>query len=313
MICAAALSSRFFIRRRKACIVRLAAVGSLRYNGGNGDEGGCMMLHEIGEKDYCCAYLPRAPRVGEDVILAYREDRVLFCGASLPKVGDVDVDEALLQYLFSISGVAFFLPAEAPLENGALHYERTRSMRQLLPQWLAFAGMTGLHLSVWYENNHYCGHCATPLVHKEDERALVCPHCGRVIYPNIAVAVIVGILDGERLLLSRYAAGGYRNYALIAGYVEIGEPLEDAVRREVMEEVGLNITNIRYYTSQPWGFSQTLLVGFFADLDGASGVQVERRELSEAVWMARDEMPESDARISMTAQMMEAFRLGASL
>lgn len=272
-----------------------------------------MMLHEIGERDYCCAYLPRAPRVGRDVILAYRGDAVLFYGASLPKVGEVDVEDALLQYLFSISGVAFFLPAVLLVENGELHYESTRSLRSLLPQWLAFAGMTGLHLSVWYDNNRFCGHCATTLVHKADERALVCPNCGRVIYPNIAVAVIVGIIDGERILLSRYAAGRYRNYALIAGYVEIGEPLEDAVRREVMEEVGLNVTNIRYYTSQPWGFSQTLLVGFFADLDGASGVQVEPRELSEAVWVSRDEMPESDARISMTAQMMEAFRLGERL
>ena len=104
-------------------------------------------------------------------------------------------------------------------------------------------------------------------------------------YPNIAVAIIVGILDGDRLLVSRYAGARRGGYALVAGYVEIGETLEEALRREVMEEVGLNVKNIRYYTNQPWGFSQTLLVGFFADLDSKPGIQLEQRELSEAVWL----------------------------
>lgn len=267
------------------------------------------MLHEIGERDYCCAYLPQAPVAGCDVVLSFRGRRVLFCKESLPRVGEVAVDEKALQYLFSISEVSFFL-APVQAEDDVLHYESVRALRKLSPGWLAFAGMTGYHLGVWYHGNRFCGTCGTLLTHKADERALVCPNCGRVIYPRINVAIIVGIIDGERLLLSRYAQGVYKNYALVAGYVEIGETLEETVQREVMEEVGLNVKNIRYYTSQPWGFSQAMLVGFFADLDGASGIQLEPRELSEAVWMRREEMPESDASISMTARMMEAFRLG---
>ena len=78
----------------------------------------------------------------------------------------------------------------------------------------------------------------------------------------------------------------------------------------MLSDPELNVKNIRYYTNQPWGFSQTLLVGFFADLDSKPGIQLEQRELSEAVWLSREEMPESDASISMTAKMMEAFRLG---
>lgn len=268
------------------------------------------MLHEIGEKDFCCAYLPRAPIVGRDVVLSYRDNEVMFLDERLPRVGEVNVREGALQYLFSISEVAFYLTAPVAAKKKALHYESVRALRGLSPSWLAFAGMTGFHLSVWYQNNLYCGSCGAPLVHRADERALECLRCGRVIYPTINVAIIVGIVDGERILLSRYAAGAYRNYALVAGYVEIGETLEEAVQREVMEEVGLNVKNIRYYTSQPWGFSQALLVGFFADLDGAAEVQLEPRELSEAVWMRREEMPESDAAVSMTARMMEAFRLG---
>lgn len=267
------------------------------------------MLHEIGDRDYCCQYVDDAQRGPEDVLLAFQGEMVLFSGESLPRLREVPNDMAL-RYLFSISGVRFFLAEDEVAETERWHYEGVRSLRLLYPQWLAFAGMTGYHLAVWYGNNRYCGACATHLEHKTNERALVCPNCGRVYYPNIAIAIIVGILDGDRILLSRYAAGAYRNYALIAGYVEIGETLEDALRREIMEEVGLNVKNIRFYDDQPWGFSRTLLVGFFADLDGPSEVFVDHRELSEAVWMSRADMPESDPRISMTAKMMEAFRRG---
>lgn len=267
------------------------------------------MLHEIGDRDYCCQYVDDALRAPEDVVLAFRGDEVLFCGESLPRLRDLAADIAL-RYLFNISGVRFFLAEEPVAESETLHYESVRSLRLPQPQWLAFAGMTGYHLAVWYGNNRFCGACATPLEHKTSERALVCPNCGRVYYPNIAIAVIVGILDGDRILLSRYAAGAYRSYALIAGYVEIGETLEDALRREIMEEVGLNVKNIRFYDDQPWGFSRTLLVGFFADLDGPPDIVLDKRELSEAVWVSREEMPVSDPRISMTAKMMEAFRLG---
>lgn len=269
------------------------------------------MLHEIGDKDFCRQYIDGAVPREVDVVLVFRDGEVLFCEESLPRLKDVvAVDESALRYLFSISGVGFFLMPELLAETGALHYESMRALRRLDEQWLAFGGMTGYHLAMWYENNRFCGRCAMALEHAYDERALVCPNCGRVVYPNIAVAIIVGILDGDRLLVSRYAGARRGGYALVAGYVEIGETLEEALRREVMEEVGLNVKNIRYYTNQPWGFSQTLLVGFFADLDSKPGIQLEQRELSEAVWLSREEMPESDASISMTAKMMEAFRLG---
>ena len=117
---------------------------------------------------------------------------------------------------------------------------------------------------------------------------MVCPECKNIEYPKISPAVIVAVTNGNRLLLSRYARGGYRNYALIAGFAEVGETLEDTVRREVMEEVGLKVKNIRYYKSQPWSFSDSLLVGFFAELDGDDTITLEEEELAEAVWFERD-------------------------
>lgn len=208
-----------------------------------------------------------------------------------------------------LSSDVFYLPESPVVESENLSYESIRVFRKLLPQWLAFAGVTGYHLWVWYKNHKYCGACTNELIHKREERALVCPQCGNIIYPNISVAVIVGIIDGDKILLSKYSAGNQKDYALIAGYVEIGESLEDTVRREVWEEVGLHVKNIRYYNNQPWGFSQSMLVGFFADLDGSSKITLDLRELSDAVWMERQNLPEGKSSFSLTAKMIETFRL----
>ena len=97
---------------------------------------------------------------------------------------------------------------------------------------------------------------------------------------------------------------------MIAGFSEIGETLEQTVAREVKEEVGLSVKNIRYYKNQPWAFTGTLLVGFFAELDGADDITLEEDELGEATWFTRENMPPTDNDISLTAEMMEVFRRG---
>ena len=139
---------------------------------------------------------------------------------------------------------------------------------------------------------------------------LRCPVCGHTVYPKISPAVIVGVKDGDRLLLTKYSGRAYKRYALIAGFNEIGESIEDTVRREVMEEVGLKVKNIRYYKSQPWSFSETLLMGFYCDLDGSAEIQLDTEELSEGVWMKREEIPKPVSDISLTSEMIERFRRG---
>ena len=95
------------------------------------------------------------------------------------------------------------------------------------------------------------------------ERAMVCPACGNTVYPKICPAVIAAVHDGDRLLLTRYRGRAFKKYALIAGFNEIGESIEDTVRREVLEEAGVHVKNLRFYKSQPWVFTDTLLMGFF--------------------------------------------------
>lgn len=129
-------------------------------------------------------------------------------------------------------------------------------------------------------------------------------------FPKICPAVIVGVTDGNRILMSKYAGRTYKNYALIAGFTEIGETVEQTVAREVMEEVGLKVKNIRYYKSQPWAFTDTLLMGFYCDLDGADTITLDENELALAQWFDREDIPEVLSTESLTNEMILRFKNG---
>lgn len=137
---------------------------------------------------------------------------------------------------------------------------------------------------------------------------LYCENCHQMEYPKISPAVIVGVTDGNRILMSKYADRDYKKYALLAGFTEIGETIEETVKREVMEEVGLKVKNIRFYKSQPWSFTDTLLMGFFANLDGDSEITLDQEELALAEWFEREEIPVTERNISLTNEMILAFK-----
>jgi NAD+ diphosphatase len=129
-----------------------------------------------------------------------------------------------------------------------------------------------------------------------------------MIFPKVAPAVIVGVTNGDKILLTKYANREYKRYALIAGFNEIGENIEETVKREVMEEAGLHIKNIRYYKSQPWGFDSNLLMGFFCEVDGDKNIRMDEHELSEAEWVDREDIPEYGENLSLTHEMMQVFK-----
>ena len=110
--------------------------------------------------------------------------------------------------------------------------------------------------------------------------------------------------------MSKYAGRAYKKYALLAGFTEIGETAEETVAREVMEEVGLKVKNIRYYKSQPWSFSDTLLLGFYCDLDGDGAVTLDRKELALAEWFEREDIPDTASTESLTNEMIMRFKNG---
>ena len=213
------------------------------------------------------------------------------------------------KFMLTIDGVNYFEIRDSIEPFCDYEYVGKREFRTLAPEYLVFAGVTGFHIHEWYTDTSYCGKCGTNMKGSTIERAMVCPKCGKVYYPQICPSVIVGVIDGDKLLMTKYsvAHSKHRNYALVAGYVEVGESYEDTVKREVMEEVGLKVKNIRYYASQPWPFTNTLLSGYFCDVDGDNTIKLDEKELSTAEWLTRSEIPEPNT-ISLTGTMMKAFK-----
>ncbi len=215
------------------------------------------------------------------------------------------------QYLFSIDGEHYFLGrCEQEELPGKLSWQSTRRLRGMKPMEQALAGFTAQHLWTWYESNRFCGKCGHPMELGQDERKVCCPHCGNAVYPRINPAVIAAVTDGDRLLMTRYADRPVTWFVLVAGFVEIGEAAEETVRREVLEETGLRVKNVRYFGSQPWGCAGNLTLGYWAELDGDDAVTLEERELAEARWFDRTEVPVMDDNTSLTSAMVRAFAEG---
>ena len=262
-------------------------------------------------------YRPAPPREddcvlcfhGPDVLLHRQENGAL----ELPTAAQVHSwwGTQPLRYGFRLHETRYYLLSCTDLEAPApFAWENARSLRRDAPGKLCYAILTGWHLNVWYQSNRFCGRCGAETTHDDHERALRCPACGNLIFPRINPVVITAVTDGDKLLLSRYAGRSYTSYALLAGYAEIGETIEQTVAREVYEEVGLKVKNLRYYKSQPWGVDGNLLFGFFCDLDGDGTIRLDENELSHAAWYPRNDLPAQDDGFSLTREMIRVFSEG---
>lgn len=275
------------------------------------------MIQDIAPHVYDPSFRSREPE-NLDFVLHYEADKVLLLSRGerlvIPSFGDFFQNEDIrrdARFLFCIDDRAYYgvMDLEVP-ESGGFVMERLLAFRSFEPHYQAFAGITGSQLCRWMKNRRFCGCCGKKTEFSHKERAMVCPDCGLTEYPKICPAVIVAITNEDKLLLTRYAKGAYRNYALVAGFVEIGETFEDCVHREVMEEVGLKVKNIRYFKSQPWAFSDTEMIGFTAELDGDDTICLEEEELSEAGWFTRKEIGDGISHISVGHELIEAFKDG---
>lgn len=272
------------------------------------------MLHEITPLRLDNAFYAHDIQDG-DTILYYQGDALLLNnggeGIAYPVFDGIKMDSSRCVYLFSIDAQRFFFSLK-PVRAPGFKFTPIQSLRSAEPQHMAFAGTVGHHLYRWYRARKYCGVCGHRAVHDKKERMLHCPACGNKEYPQIMPAVIVGVIDGNRLLLTRYAARGNQpssqRPALVAGYTEIGETLEDTVRREVLEETGLEVDDITYYKSQPWAFTGSLLTGFFARVKGSNQVTLNEEELSQAVFVPREEIDVPYNNIALTNEMICLFR-----
>lgn len=259
--------------------------------------------------------------VSDDYIFSFQNEKVLLkiCeneNLKIPTLSDFqclcgDI-KSLAVFLFCVDKTPIYLLQAQnmiTLEQQCLRYFPIQALNRILPKWSYFAGITALHLMHWYERNIYCGKCGDLLENSRKERALLCQNCGNIVYPHIAPVVMVAVVNEDKLLMTKYANRDISQWVIISGFAEIGETLEEAAKREVFEETGINIKDLKYFGSQPWGFSDSVIVGYIAGLDGSDEIHIDKKELSEAAWHLRSDLPKELTDISITYEMIEALRI----
>ena len=206
------------------------------------------------------------------------------------------------------------------LLNGNPCYSAECSPAAPAPQNMAFKGLRtlfgdlgdelfsiagrALQVMDWDRTHQFCGQCGTPTADKTGERAKVCMQCGLIHYPRMSPAIIVAIRKGEQLLLARASRFPDGLYSVIAGFVEPGESLEECLQREVREEIGIEVNNIRYFGSQAWPFPNSLMIGFTADYAGGE-IAIDGREIVDAGWFAARNLPTIPERLSIARRLID--------
>jgi NAD+ diphosphatase len=275
------------------------------------------MIHEILPHIFNNHYIPDKNIENNDFILHYYENSILMKAVGdefvIPQKNDLSqiCDKTNSTFLFTLDEASYFLKLDDLKEAGSyLIYKDINFFRSSRQQEIAWISIVGFHLRNWYSENRYCGKCGSKTRHKNDERALQCINCNSVFFPKISPAIIVAIICKDKILLASNPKFPGAFYSLIAGYVDVGETLEEALIREVKEEVGLDVTNIRYYKSQPWPLSGSMMIGFIAEADDNLPIIIDKKEISDAAWFTRGNLPYHALNISIAGEMIEKFEKG---
>ena len=158
----------------------------------------------------------------------------------------------------------------------------------------------------WRRDHRFCGRCGNAMQEEQAELLCRCPACDFSTYPRLSPAVIMSVVDGDRILLGRAPHYPTDMYSVLAGFVEPGETLEQAVAREVLEETAIEVTDIRYFASQPWPFPHSLMVGFTARYGGGT-LKIDHTELEDAGWFTADQLPRLPSPISISRRLIDQF------
>ena len=266
------------------------------------------MIHEIFPHKFNNEFKIINPK-SSDFVIRYNGSKALLKKKSesyvIPQVSELlaiegkSIEHFEGHYLFSIDGTAFFLDdsisgktitdsaVNAPAPEG-FEYMGSRTFRSMNPVE-RMGGATAVHIAHWESLNKFCGKC------------------------GISPVVIVAVHNGDKLLMAHNIDNPNPRLFLISGFVEIGESLEQAVHREVQEEAGVKVKNVRYFGSQPWPFSDSLIAGFTAELDGDDTIHMQEAELSEATWVRREDIPEYETDVSISCCLIENFGRGFTL
>jgi NAD+ diphosphatase len=208
--------------------------------------------------------------------------------------------------------VAINLPDDA-LEPPGMRYVGLRSLFFKVPDSLLALAARSFQVVDWDRNHRFCGRCGTPTANRAGERAKECPACGLIAYPRVSPAMMALVTRGREMLLARAHRFAPGMYSALAGFVEPGETIEDCVRREVREEVGVEVDQITYFSSQSWAFPHSLMIAYTAEYAGGD-IRLDDDEIAEARWFPADALPYLPPSVSIARRLIEATaaRLRAS-
>ncbi|MDB4441934.1 NAD(+) diphosphatase [bacterium] len=261
-------------------------------------------------------FIPPSKESEEALWFVYHQDRLLIKtgtnGYLVPRLQDLEGFKPSLirkQFLGSLNEIPCYA-AELSNDNTVSDKFALKGLRELffgqLEEELIWIAGQANQLLDWNRSHQFCGKCGQPTEDGQDERAKVCPQCRLVNYPRVSPAVIVAVTREDQILLGTNIRFKSVYYSVLAGFVEPGENLEECVAREIKEEVGISVNNIRYFASQPWPFPNSLMVAFLADYAGGE-IKIDPTEIKEAGWFTADNLPSIPPRITIARQLIDWF------
>ncbi len=263
---------------------------------------------------YQPSFSPGSKNGGTAYWLIFNSDKMLINhghGNQIPftkNLNDLNISPVRKQYLGTLEGYPCYCIEVHPEtdEPEGMVFMDLRSLYKILDEDLYLLAGRAIQIVNWDKNHQFCGKCSTPTETMENEMAKICPECGFISHTRLSPAVITAIIKDDKILMAKHSYGIKNRYGLIAGFIEAGETLEEGVEREIYEEVGLKVKNIKYFGSQSWPFPNSLMIGFTADYESGD-INVDGKEIIEAKWFMAKDVPIIPSKISIASELIDWF------
>jgi NAD+ diphosphatase len=224
------------------------------------------------------------------------------------RLSELNITPVRIQYLGTLHGRpcnSVEVTPETAVPKG-MEFKELRPLFGILDEDLFLLAGKAIQIVSWDQTNQFCGRCGIRMETLEGERAKICPACRLINYPRISPATITAVTKGNKILLTHNAAFRGNIHSLIAGFVEPGETIEECVHREIFEEAGLKVKNLKYFGSQPWPFPNSLMIGFIAEYESGE-ISVDGQEITEAGWYDAGNLPELPGKMSIARKIIDWF------
>lgn len=252
--------------------------------------------------------------IADDLIFAFHHQEIyLIDGKRIPTFSEVESHFKNTQsfYCFAESNNQRYLIPETNeiIEDKNYLKIALRNTFSILDDALFSAAWRAIHLLHWRKTHTYCGVCGHKNSNKEDEQAMICSQCKHVTYPRIAPCIIVLVTNNDKILLARSPHFPPKIYSTLAGFVEPGESLEQTLHREIFEEVGVRVSNLKYVGSQPWPFPDSLMIGFTVEYVSGD-IKIDPKEIEDAQWFDIHHLPTLPQSGSISRKIIENYIQG---